>query len=57
MRGGGDVVWEVVVIFHGFEGERFPEEAKVVDWDGGREEGLDCWRRSISGLFVSMRVD
>ena len=39
--GGGPVVGQVVVVFDGLEGCGFAEEAKVVDWDGVGEEGLD----------------
>jgi hypothetical protein len=31
---------EVVVVFYGLEGEFVAEEAEVVDWDGGGEEGV-----------------
>lgn len=41
--GGVAVVGEVVVVFDGLEGGAFAEEAEVVDWDGGGEEGVDCF--------------
>jgi hypothetical protein len=37
------VVREVVVVFYGFESRGLAEEAEVVDWDGGGEEGLYSW--------------
>lgn len=33
-------VGEIVVVFDGLEGGAFAEEAKVVDWDRGGEEGV-----------------
>lgn len=40
---GGTVVGEVVVVFDRGEGGGLAEESEVVDWDGGGEDGLDCW--------------
>ena len=37
------MVGEVVVVFYGFESRGLAEEAEVMDWDGGGEEGLYGW--------------
>lgn len=43
MRGVGEGgrVRQLVVVFDGGEGGGLAEEAEVVDWDGGWEEGLE----------------
>lgn len=47
--GGVAVVGEVVVVFDGLEGGAFAEEAEVVNWDGGGEEGVNCCAMLASG--------
>lgn len=42
------MVGEVVVVFDGLQGGAFAEEAEVVDWDGGGEEGVDCFAMLVS---------
>jgi hypothetical protein len=41
------VIGQVVVVFNGLEGRRFAEESEVVDWDGGGEESLYCYKTSL----------
>lgn len=35
------MVGQVVVVFDGFKGGGFTEEAEVMNWNGGGEEGLE----------------
>jgi len=47
------VVGEVVVVFYGFESRGLAEEAEVVDWNGGGEEGLYGWSNGdLSEFFL-----
>jgi hypothetical protein len=47
------VVREVVVVFYGFESRGLAEEAEVVDWNGGGEEGLYGWSNGdLSEFFL-----
>ena len=47
--GGVAVVREIVVVFDGLEGGAFAEEAEVVDWDWGGEEGGECCAMLVPG--------
>jgi hypothetical protein len=42
---------EVVVVFYWLEADGFAEEAEVVDWDCGWEEGIYSWEWLV-GVFV-----
>jgi len=47
--GGVAVVGEIVVVFDGLESGAFAEEAEVVDWDWGGEEGGECCAMLVPG--------
>jgi hypothetical protein len=41
------VVRQVVVVFHWGEGGGLAEEAEVVGWDGGGEDGFECCKAML----------
>lgn len=43
---------EIVVVFYGLEGDFLAEEAEVVDWNGGGEEGVECCWFGVSWGFI-----
>ena len=44
------MIGEIVVVFNWFKGCGLAEEAKVVDWDWGGEEGLYCCGWLVGGM-------